>query len=101
MQIPVPGAARRSVLERGASDLHLTVGAPPTIRLHGDLEPLEEYPLLTPRALQGMIYAILTQKQREKFENELELDTSYSLPGKAASASTCSCSATRSAPSCG
>ncbi len=39
--------------------------------------------MLTPRALQGMIYAILPQKQRERFEQELELDMSYSLPGQA------------------
>ncbi len=82
LQVPVPELLE-VVLERGASDLHLTVGAPPTIRLHGDLVRLEEYPQLTPRVLQGMIYAILPQKMRERFEQELELDMSYSLPGKA------------------
>jgi len=82
IQIPVPELLE-VVLERGASDLHLTVGTPPTIRLYGDLERLEEYPNLTPRALQGMIYAILPQKLRERLEQELELDMSYSLPGKA------------------
>jgi twitching motility protein PilT len=71
------------VLDRGASDLHLTVGAPPTIRLHGDLERLSDYPVMTPRALQGMIYAILPQKMRERLEQELELDMSYALPGRA------------------
>jgi twitching motility protein PilT len=71
------------VLERGASDLHLTAGIPPTIRLHGDLEPLEGYPILKPMALQKIIYSILTQKQRERLENDLELDLSYSVPGKA------------------
>ena len=81
-QIPVPELLE-VVLERGASDLHLTVGAPPTIRLYGDLMRLEEYPTLTPRALQGMVYAILPQKLRERLEQELELDMSYSLPGKA------------------
>ena len=80
--IPVPELLE-VVLERGASDLHLTTGAPPTIRLHGELLRLEEYPKLTPRALQGMVYAILPQKLRERFEQELELDMSYSLPGKA------------------
>ena len=82
VQVPVPELLE-VVLERGASDLHLTAGAPPTIRLYGDLVRLEEYPLMTPRALQGMIYAILPQKMRERFEQELELDMSYSLPGKA------------------
>ncbi len=71
------------VLERGASDLHLTVGTPPTIRLHGDLIRLEDYPVLTPRGLQGMIYAILPQKMRERLEQDLELDMSYALPGRA------------------
>jgi twitching motility protein PilT len=71
------------MLERGASDLHSTVGTPPTIRMHGDLVRLDEYPVLEPRGLQGMIYAILPQKLRERLEQELELDMSYSLPGRA------------------
>jgi twitching motility protein PilT len=82
IQIPV-AELLDVVLDRGASDLHLTVGAPPTIRLHGDLERLTEYPVMTPRALQGMIYAILPQKMRERLEQELELDMSYALPGRA------------------
>src|SRR2546422_2951030 len=82
IQVPVP-ELREIVLGRGASDLHLTAGAPPTIRLHGDLIRLVDYPVLSPRALQGMIYAILPQKMRERLEGELELDMSYALPGKA------------------
>jgi len=53
------------------------------VRLHGDLIRLEEYPVLESRGLQGMIYAILPQKMRERLEQELELDMSYSLPGRA------------------
>jgi twitching motility protein PilT len=82
IQVPVPELLE-IVLERRASDLHLTAGAPPTIRLHGDLIRLVDYPILSPRALQGMIYAILPQKMRERLESELELDMSYALPGKA------------------
>jgi len=82
VQIPVPELLS-ALLEVGGSDLHLTAGAPPTVRVHGDLEALPNYPKLTPRSLQGMIYAILPQKLRERFEQELELDMSYSLPGKA------------------
>src|SRR5256885_1800980 len=82
VQVPVPELLS-AVLDLGGSDLHLTAGAPPVIRVHGDLVQLEEYPVLTPRSLQGMIYAILPQKLRERFEQELELDMSYSLPGKA------------------
>ncbi|MGI8575660.1 MAG: PilT/PilU family type 4a pilus ATPase [Egibacteraceae bacterium] len=72
-----------ALVERGGSDLHLTEGLPPMIRVHGDLEPLPDQPKLTPEELQKMVYGILTQKQREIFENELELDLSYSVPGKA------------------
>ncbi len=81
-QIPVPELLE-VVLERGASDLHITAGTQPTIRLHGDLVRLDEYPILTPRGLQGMIYAILPQRHREHLEQELELDMSYALPNKA------------------
>jgi twitching motility protein PilT len=82
VQVPVPELLS-ALLDIGGSDLHLTAGAPPVVRIHGDLVQLKEYPILTPRSLQGMVYAILPQKLRERFEQELELDMSYSLPGKA------------------
>jgi len=82
VQIPIPELLT-ALLEVGGSDLHLTAGTPPTVRVNGELERLERYPELSPRALQGMIYAILPQKLRERFEQELELDMSYSLPGQA------------------
>lgn len=71
------------VIEKGASDLHLTVGTHPVVRVHGDLYPLTDFPVLKPGPLRKMVYAILTQKQREKLEAELELDMSHPLPGKA------------------
>lgn len=71
------------VLETGASDLHLTSGVAPSVRLHGGLRPVEGFPVMTPPAIQRALYAIITQKQREKFEEALELDFSYSVPGKA------------------
>ena len=70
------------VLEQRGSDLHLTAGSPPVIRVHGELRPVEGIDKLSGSEIREMIYAILTQKQREKFENDLELDCSYSLPGK-------------------
>jgi twitching motility protein PilT len=82
IQIPIPELLSK-LLDIGGSDLHITAGAPPTVRLHGDLQPIEGYPPLTPRSIQTMIYAILPQKMRERFEQELELDMSYSLPGAA------------------
>ena len=82
LQVPIPELLGK-VLDHEGSDLHLTAGAPPVVRVHGELERIEGYPAMSPRALQGMIYAILPQKLRERFEQELELDMSYSLPGRA------------------
>ena len=71
------------VLDTGASDLHLTSGARPSIRLNGELKQMEDQPILTPPVIQRVLYAALTQKQREKFEENLELDFAYSVPGRA------------------
>jgi twitching motility protein PilT len=62
------------VLTLGASDLHLTAGAKPTVRVNGRLGQLEDYPVLQPAETQAMIYSILTQRQRERLESEQELD---------------------------
>ena len=71
------------VIDLGASDLHLTAGLPPMVRVNGVLKPIRGYRKLFPQDMQELIYAILTQKQREIFEDRLELDLSYQLPGKA------------------
>jgi twitching motility protein PilT len=71
------------VMQEGASDLHLTTQTQPIIRVHGSLMRLEDYPVLNPAEIRRLIYAILTQRQREKLEADQELDLSYSLPGKA------------------
>jgi twitching motility protein PilT len=71
------------VLDAGCSDLHLTVGARPTVRKNGRLTQLEDFPVMTPQVVQKMMYAILTQRHRERFESELELDFAYSIPGRA------------------
>jgi twitching motility protein PilT len=81
LDIPVPELLERMV-KMDASDLHLTVGSPPVVRVHGDLEALAGYPDLEREQLRKMIYDVLTQRQREKLEQEQELDISYSLPGK-------------------
>ena len=70
------------VIEWRGSDLHLTATSPPVVRVNGDLRPIPDLPELNGSQIRQMVYSILTQKQREKFENELELDTSYALPGK-------------------
>ena len=75
--------ALRTMLRTGASDLHLTTGAPPMVRLDGQLAALPGFEVLKPDSLQRSIYSMLTQKQREKFEENLELDFSHALVGEA------------------
>ncbi len=58
------------MVELGASDLHLSSGLPPCIRVDGHLRPMDGYEPLTPSELRRMVYAILTQRQREKFEGD-------------------------------
>jgi twitching motility protein PilT len=72
-----------AVIEGNGSDLHLTSGLPPMIRIHGELEPILGFRRLLPKDLQELVFSMLTQKQRETFEENLELDISYQLPGKA------------------
>jgi twitching motility protein PilT len=69
------------VVGLGGSDLHLTVGLPPCVRVDGSLRPLEGFGALNGSEIRRMVFAILTQRQRERFEGDLELDTSHSVPG--------------------
>jgi twitching motility protein PilT len=70
------------VLEMGGSDLHITVGRAPTIRLHGRLVALEA-PVLTGADTKELLYAILRQEQRDALERAWEYDFAHSIPGKA------------------
>ncbi len=66
-------------IHANASDLHITVGLPPMIRVQGKVQPLD-YPPLTPNVTREMIYDILSNDQRQRFETEWELDFAYTLP---------------------
>lgn len=67
-------------VKEGASDVHITVGAPPVIRIDGNLFPLK-LPVNDAQSTMEMIYAILNDKQVEYFESNLELDTSIEIRG--------------------
>jgi twitching motility protein PilT len=69
------------VVKLRGSDLHLAVGLPPCLRVDGEVMPLEGYEPLNGSEIRRMIFGILTQRQRERFESDLELDTSHSVPG--------------------
>ena len=66
------------VVDKRASDLHLACGAPPILRIDGDLYA-SNFDLVTPSALQHLIYAVLTDEQIRMFESTYELDFSYQL----------------------
>jgi twitching motility protein PilT len=70
------------VMEKNASDLHLTAGSPPMIRHHGKLHALD-YPRMTPQLCREVIYSILTNDQRQRLETEWQIDFAYSIPGRA------------------
>ncbi len=69
------------VVEHKASDLHITSGAPPTIRVRGALVPLDGMPILTPTDTREIVYAILSSSQRQALETHWQLDFAYSVPG--------------------
>src|SRR5689334_16785869 len=62
-------------IDNKASDLHLTVGLPPAVRVHGEIETLD-YPPLTREQAHDLIYQIMNDRQRARFEENHELDFS-------------------------
>ena len=71
------------MVARDASDLHVTVGTPPVIRVRGEVERLDEYAPLTPDDTQELLYRILSSEQQKNFEIKRQLDFSHSIPGLA------------------
>ena len=72
----------RMVVQRDASDLHLRAGEPPILRIHGDLKRTD-LPRLTGEDVKNLLYAILNEERRQRFERDKELDLSYEVPGLA------------------
>ncbi len=68
------------MIEKGASDLHVTTGSPPQLRIDGELTPLK-VPPLTATETKQLCYSILTDAQKQKFEQENELDLSFGVKG--------------------
>jgi len=66
-----------------ASDLHLTVGSRPTVRIHGTLKRIDEEPVMTPEMTREMFYRILSTEQQKQLEINRQLDLAYSVPGMA------------------
>lgn len=70
------------IIQRNGSDLHLSVGFPPVIRIHGELYPVPGSELVTPEQMNGFLLSILNIQQKNIFTENLELDFSLELPNK-------------------
>ncbi|MFA5858964.1 MAG: type IV pilus twitching motility protein PilT [Elusimicrobiota bacterium] len=68
------------MMEKRASDLHLAPGVPPMLRVDGEVVPTQ-FEVLTPEVSQRLIYSLLTDSQKEKFESNNELDLSFGIKG--------------------
>ncbi len=76
-------AVLTEVAARRASDLHLTAGSPPAIREKGKVTPMEGFPVLTAQQTRDVIYGILSEDQRKRFETSHQLDFAYAIPNVA------------------
>ena len=72
----------KKLLELSGSDLHITTNSPPQIRVHGHLQPLD-MPPLTPAETKALAYSVMTDAQKHRFEEDLELDFSFGMKGLA------------------
>src|SRR4029453_4144611 len=71
----------RKLSELGGSDLHITTGTAPQVRVDGHLRPLEGYRLLRAANKKKFAYSVLTDAQKHRFEENLELDFSFGVKG--------------------
>ncbi|MGN6815053.1 MAG: type IV pili twitching motility protein PilT, partial [Solirubrobacterales bacterium] len=73
----------RRMVEARASDVHLTAGFPPAIRDKGQITPMDGFPVLGPQDTREVVYGILNDDQRKRFEVQKQLDFAYAIPGVA------------------
>ena len=71
------------MVEAKASDVHITAGFPPAIRDKGHIRPMEGFPKLNGQQTREVVYSILNDDQRKRFENNKQLDFAYAIPGVA------------------
>lgn len=70
----------KATVDLGGSDLHITINAPPQVRLHGTLRPLD-LPPLTAAETKQLAYSVLTDAQKKRFEETMELDFAFGIRG--------------------
>jgi len=71
----------RTAVQYKASDIYITTGTKPILRINGDLVAIEEHPILSKKIAEDYILEILTDKQKEEFARNLDLDFSLEVPG--------------------
>ncbi len=71
----------KKMVEYDASDLHVSAGNPPIIRISGKLTRLKGYPALTPEMVEGILTGILSKNQNQRLVEDKEIDFSYAIPG--------------------
>jgi twitching motility protein PilT len=71
----------KKLIEMGGSDLHLTTNTPPQVRVHGELRPIEGYKPMNSADTKQLAYSVLTDAQKHRFEEHLELDFSFGVRG--------------------
>ncbi len=79
MAIPSLSELLKRMVDSGGSDLHITTNSPPRIRVHGELKPCEDLPSLGPAETKQLCYSVLTDAQKHRFEENLELDFSFGI----------------------
>src|SRR5271165_6047649 len=70
----------KTMIEKGASDMHITTGAPPMLRIDGSIVPLK-LPALGPVDTKQLCFSVLSEEQRAQFEKHSELDLSFGVKG--------------------
>ena len=70
----------QEMIEKGASDLHITAGVPPMLRIDGVIRKTS-HTIVTPEISKQIAYSVLTEEQQKRFENEKELDFSFGVQG--------------------
>jgi len=83
MVVPSLSELLKRMVDMGGSDLQITVDSPPRVRLHGELKPLEDLPALGPVDTKQLAYSVLTDAQKHRFEENLELDFSFGIKNMA------------------
>jgi twitching motility protein PilT len=79
MELPTLTDLLQRMVKEGGSDLHITTNSAPRIRRHGELKPCEDLPILGPAETKSLVYSVLTDSQKHRFEEHLELDFSFGI----------------------